>query len=263
MSIRAIIVDDEPLGRERMRMLLEKVDDIEIVAECDGGVAAVEQIAALKPGIVFLDIQMPDLDGFGVIDRLHRRGDALPLIIFVTAYNEYAVKAFEVHAFDYLLKPVQKVRLVQAVDRARDQLTKPVAGVAGGEEQLDRLAKLLLDVQAPAKSTFLKRLEVRSQGRIDYVDIDDVLWLEADRNYIEVHTANKMYLARMTMTELEAKLDPAKFVRISRSSLVMLSCVKSIKSVGRRDHVVELTTGAELALTRPLKELQERMQFPG
>ncbi len=253
MTLKAIIVDDEPLGRERIRMLLKGFPSISICAECEGGFQAVEEIEKLKPDIVFLDIQMPDLDGFGVVVELDAREVPAPVIIFVTAYDEHAVKAFDVNAMDYLLKPVQADRLGKAVSRAESILAKPEP-----EQWQQSLTELLSTVRA---SNLLHRIEIRSQGRIDYVDVKEVFWLHADGNYIEVHTENETYLARYSLSDLESQLDPDHFFRISRSDIVNLTFVRSIHTVGRREHEVILKDGRKVPLKRGLEELQERLKY--
>lgn len=253
MKHRAIIVDDEALGRERMRMLLEDFPSVSICAECEGGVSAVEKIRESKPDIVFLDIQMPDLDGFGVIEELRSQGSPVPIVIFVTAYNEHAVKAFDVNAIDYLLKPVQAERLGTAIERAEAMLSKP-----DPDDWQSRLTELLSSVNT---SKHLHRIEIRSQGRTDYVNVDEVHWLHADGNYIEVHTAEESHLARMTLAELEKQLDPQIFLRVSRSDVVNLTRVKSIQSEGRRGHVVVLEDGRRVPLKRGMEELQNRLKY--
>ncbi|MCB1095007.1 MAG: response regulator transcription factor [Verrucomicrobiae bacterium] len=254
MKHRAIIVDDEALGRERMRMLLEEFPSVSICAECAGGLQAVEKIQEVRPDIVFLDIQMPDLDGFGVMTELHSLAVPAPVVIFVTAYNEHAVKAFEVNAIDYLLKPVQADRLGKAIERAETMLAKP------DQEKWQASLTEMLAAMRPGNN-HLQRIEIRSQGRTDYVSVDEVYWLQADGNYIEVHTETQTHLARMTLAELERQLDPNVFLRVSRSDVVNLTRVTSIQSVGRRGHVAVLEDGREVPLKRALEELQGRLKY--
>lgn len=253
MNLKAIIVDDEPLGRERLCMLLKRFPSISICAECESGFQAVEAVQQNKPDIVFLDIQMPDLDGFGVIVELKARDVSVPVIIFVTAYNEHAVKAFEVNAIDYLLKPVQADRLGQAVSRVEAMLARPEP-----VHWQQSLTELLTAVRS---SNRLHRIEVRSQGRIDYVDVKEVFWMHADGNYIEVHTENETFIARFSLSDLESQLDPDDFFRISRSDIVQLAYVRSIHTAGRRDHEVILKDGRKVSLKRGFEELQERLKY--
>lgn len=253
MNIRVIIVDDEALGRQRMRMLLEEFSGVTICAECEGGVQAVEAIQEHTPDLVLLDIRMPDLDGFGVIAELRACGVTPPVVIFVTAYNEHAIDAFEVNAIDYLLKPVQAERLEVALERVSTMLSSK-----NPEDWQSKLTELLAATQP---KQFLNRIEIRSQGRTDYVDVEDVTWLKADRNYIEVFTTAKTYLARMTLADLERQLDPNTFMRISRSAMVNLTCVKGIQTEGRRGHEILLRDGSKVPLKRTLEEVQNRLKF--
>ena len=254
--MRAIIVDDEPLGRERVRMLSETIEDLVICAECKGGHEAVRKIQELTPELVFLDIQMPQLDGFGVLTTLRETDTSLPEIVFITAYDQHAVKAFEVNAIDYLLKPIQKDRFQQAVARVRSRLEP--AHKSSHPEQLLTLLQGIVPKQTPPP---MRRLEVRSQGRIDYVSVDDIFWLEADGNYVNVHTRSRSQLARITLAELEASLPEGVFFRISRSAIVRLDRITALRADGRRDHRAELSNGAELPVTRSLQELQRRIQY--
>ena len=256
MNLTAIIVDDEPLGRERIRMLTSGMTDLEILAECEDGHDAVCQVEALSPDVLFLDIQMPGLDGFGVIETLKKQSIPLPHIIFITAYDAHAVQAFEVHAIDYLLKPVQQDRLQNAVDRIRKQKQTTDHGPID-----TRLEQLLNQLQSSPKGTsHIRRVEVRSQGRIDYVSVDDIEWMEADGNYVSVHTKNQEHLARITLSELEDSLDPGQFYRVSRKLMIRLNQVVTLKSEGRRDHRIVLKSGIELPFTRSLQELQSRLR---
>ena len=252
-TLRVLIVDDEPLGRERVRGFVGKTEGLALCGECADGREAVAAIRAERPDLVFLDIRMPDLDGFGVLDALQRGGIPLPVVVFVTAYDAHALQAFEVNAIDYLLKPVQRARFEQAVARARGLLDK------GDPTALaENLARLLAD-QRPK---FLRSIEARSPGRIDYVPVDEILWIGADANYAEIHTGGpRAFLARTTITELEARLDPARFLRIGRSVIVSLHAVRTLRTAGRA-HQAELANGEKLAVTRNLDELQRRLQFP-
>ena len=202
---------------------------------------------------MFLDIQMPDLDGFGVLSELRSKNIPAPIVIFVTAYNEHAVRAFEVNAIDYLLKPVQAERLEKALERAQSLRTEPES-----ELWQKNLATMLESLQP---GNFLTRIEIRSQGRSDYVNVDEVTWLKADGNYIEVHTGNRTHHARITLAELERQLDPKRFHRISRSSLVNLNRIRSIQSDGRRGHDIVLDDDSRIPLKRSLEELQKRLKY--
>lgn len=257
-DIRVIIVDDEALGRERIRRFVEATENMTTVTLCDCGTDAVESILKHSPDLVFLDIQMPDLDGFGVIEALNDAMSTLPAIIFVTAYDQHAIKAFEINALDYLLKPVHEARFQTAVDRVRAR-----NDATNQQEVQDQIRQLIAGVPQNAEASYIQRIEVKIGERVDYVRVDTIRWIEADGNYLELHTQSNTHLARMTMAELEGVLDPSLFIRISRSAAVSLSAVDSIKLLGRRDHVVVLRSGEELPITRGLTKIRQRLQFPG
>jgi two-component system LytT family response regulator len=237
-------------------MLAKSIPDLEILAECEDGYQAVEQTLLHKPDLLFLDIQMPELDGFGVVQALHKQMEKLPEIIFVTAYDAHAVQAFEINAIDYLLKPVQKERLQSAVDRVRANRT---AKQETGQD--DRLEKLLEQLHATTQTKpFIRRIEIRSQGRIDYVPVEVIEWMEADGNYVTVHTKDQQHLARITMSELEETLDPKQFYRVSRKLMIRLNQVATLKSEGRRDHHIILKNGTEIPCSKSLQDLQEKLR---
>ena len=261
-KLRALIVDDESLGRERVRIFLEKDDQVEIVGECPGGIAALEAIQNNEIDVVFLDIQMPDLDGFGVIRELEKLKKPLPSIVFVTAYDKHAVRAFEVHAVDYLLKPIDRERLRSALDRVRE-----IRERAGMEDTIRLQLQALLagtgGVEEKEENVHPQRIEVRSHGRWDYVPVSDIHWINADGNYLEIHTASDEFLHRETMSKMESQLDPDQFLRIGRSTIVCLNRVKSVTTLGRSDHLAIMEDGSELPITRNLKELQNRLRYGG
>lgn len=253
MTYQALIVDDEPLGRERIRQLLANEPDFHVVGECANGAEAVTAISKDQPDVVFLDIQMPGLDGFGVLHALQEAHVVLPSIIFVTAFDRHAVQAFEVHALDYLLKPVERERFQQALKRIRDNRQQAGPAIPEGFMRW-------LETQA-RPSTYLSRLEVRNHDRWEYIPVGQVMSLEADGNYIEVHTDERSHLIRTTMAELEDKLNPADFLRIGRSTIVNLSAVASIKREGRNDFLAVMKNGRRLPIARGIGTLQQRMQF--
>lgn len=253
MSIRVLIVDDEPLGRERLRMHLKDIVGVSVVAECAGGTSAVKSIVADKPDLVLLDIQMPDLDGFGVVEELRRRRIEVPMVIFVTAYDQHAVRAFEINAVDYLLKPVQVDRLVEAIERARARLARP-----DPEGWSRSLGELLATARAGG---YLQQIEVRTHGRAEYVGVREIAWLKADGNYVEIHTAERTHLIRETLAELEGRLDPGIFLRVSRSALLNLNHVCRIQNAGRRGHEAVLDDGTCVPIRRALDELRRLLRF--
>lgn len=252
MKLRVVIVDDEELARERVRSLLARAEDVEVVAECASGPEAIEVIAREKPDLVFLDIQMPEMDGFEVLQAL---GDELPAVIFVTAFDRYAVRAFEVHALDYLLKPFKPARLEAALERARKTLRDGDAG-----ETARRILSLLEERRAEAP-TYVTRLAVRQGDRIRFIKVADVDWIEASGNYVVIHAGGEHPTLRETLGALEARLSPKRFFRVSRSALVNLERVLEVRPVGRDEHVVVLKSGVRVPLTRGVRELQERLRY--
>jgi two-component system LytT family response regulator len=246
---RALIVDDEPLAREGIRLHLEQEKDFEIVGECGDGEEALAAIRELAPDVVFLDIQMPGRDGFAVLDAL--AGTTLPQIVFVTAYDQFALQAFEAHALDYLLKPFDEERFRRAIDRVRTQLR--------GQKRRDldsRIAQLLADVRE--RPRYFERLVVRSGGRILILRVDDVDWIEAAANYVKLHVGPRVYLLRETMNRLEEKLDPARFIRIHRSTIVRVDRIRELEPLFQGDYLVILHDGARLTSSRSYRDkLQE------
>lgn len=251
-KIRALIVDDEPLAREGMRLHLEAHPDIEVIAEAGDGEAAVEMINSLRPDLVFLDVQMPGLDGFGVVEAVGI--DAMPAVVFVTAYDQFALRAFDTNAVDYVLKPVDTDRLRRALDHARTQ----IRGRRRSEIE-ERLIGLLAELHG--KGQYLERIVVRSGGRILILRTSDIDWLEAASNYVRIHAGGKEYLLRETMTNLETRLDPAEFVRIHRSTIVRLSRIRELEPLFQGDYVLILEDGTRLTSSRGYRDrLQELLQ---
>jgi len=241
MSIRTIVVDDEPLACERIRMLLDQESDIQIVSECRNGAAALRAIQQLKPDLVFLDVQMPELTGFEVLERLDPA--STPTIIFVTAYDQYALKAFEVCALDYLLKPFDRDRFTRALNRARAELSRRKAGKVS-----EHVLQLLSELERGKK--YLEKLIVRTGGRVLFVRIDEIDWIEAAGNYVRLHLGKDEFLYRETMTKLEAQLNPERFARIHRSIIVNTDRIKELQPWFRGDYQVVLRDNRKLTLTR-------------
>ncbi|MFQ5570125.1 MAG: LytR/AlgR family response regulator transcription factor [Rhodothermales bacterium] len=249
--IRTLIVDDEPLGRQRIRTLLEQEPDLAVVGECANGREAVAAVRKLVPDLVFLDVQMPLMNGFDVVEEL---GTAhLPVVIFVTAYDRYALKAFEVHALDYLLKPFDRERFQKALQRARHHLHR---------ESIDalsrRLQALLADYQGrpkPAREgAFLKRLAVKSAGQVFFLNVEEIDWIEAAGNYAGLHVKDRTHLARETMAGLEARLDPDRFLRIHRSTIVNLDRIKALQPLYNGEYVFTLHDGTRLQSSRSYRD---------
>lgn len=242
--IRTLIVDDEPLARERIRAMLEGQDDIEVVAECGNGTEAVSKISELSPQLVFLDVQMPEADGFDVAEAVN--GESLPVIVFVTAYDQYALKAFDANAVDYLLKPFDKARFLQSLQRVRQEVSD-----AENRDQ-ERIAALLRDVRG--ESSFAERFAIKDDGRIFFVRAREIDWIEAAGNYVRLFCGESMHLMRSTMSALEARLDPDRFLRIHRSTIVNLDSVNEIQPLFHGEHVVIMRNGARLTLSRGYRQ---------
>ena len=245
MTIRTLIVDDEPLARDRVKRFLRDEEDVEVIGECGNGDDAVELIKSENPDLVFLDIQMPEKNGFEVIKSLS--GKRLPTVVFVTAYDKYALQAFDVHALDYLLKPYNRGRIKRAVSRAREHIEHKRLG------NLDeRLNTLIADLKSEKK--YLERLVVKSIGRVFFLKTDEIDWIEAAGNYVKLHVGRETHMIRETMNGIEAKLDPDKFLRIHRSTVVNIDRIKELHPMFSGDYAVILRNGTELALSRNYRD---------
>jgi two-component system LytT family response regulator len=242
--IRTLIVDDEQLARASLRVLLGADPDIELVGECSSGLDAVTQIAARAPELVFLDVQMPRMTGFEVLAAV---GDARPfVVVFVTAYDSYAIEAFDVEALDYVLKPFDDRRFHRAVERAKDQIR---------HARLGSLASELVHVMAgaapePPAAAPAERLVIRDGGRTVFVPLADIDWIEAADYYVQLHAGGQSYLHREPLRDLEARLDPRRFVRIHRSTIVAIDRVAELRPSAHGDHCVRLRDGTDLKLSR-------------
>jgi DNA-binding LytR/AlgR family response regulator len=235
--MRILIVDDESPARERLKRLLDGIEGVELTGEAEDGPQAVELIEREQPDLVLLDIQMPGLDGFGVIEALEKP----PPIVFVTAYDEYAIRAFEVNALDYLLKPITRERLEKAIRRAQEELAE--------EHDLSARFAPLLEGLA-AQGHYLTRLAVRHRNRIRVLNVDEVDWIGVENEQTFVHVGSEARPVQRTLAELEARLDPARFFRAHRSAIVNLDRVKEIVPWFKGSHKLRLTTGAEVELSR-------------
>jgi two-component system, LytTR family, response regulator len=255
-KIRTLIVDDEPIARENLRALLDGDPDVEIVGECGSGAQAVRLIRADAPDLVFLDVQMPEMNGFEVLKRVDP--GRIPAIVFVTAYDQYAIKAFEVQALDYLLKPFDDDRFAQALRRAKSHLEQREA--AGLRQRL--LALLEPDVAEPPagpRPAYEGKFLVKTASRIFFVKAEEIDWIEAADYYVCLHVGNQRHLLRQTMSEMEAKLDPACFLRIHRSTIVNLSRVTRVMTRPGGEYAVVLADGTSLRLSRGRKEQVEQI----
>jgi two-component system LytT family response regulator len=240
MKTRVLIVDDEPIARRGIRRFLAKHNDIEIVGEAANGISAVEQINDLHPDIVFLDVQMPDLDGFGVIENVETSTGRAPVYVFVTAYDAHALRAFEVHAVDYLLKPYDKERFARALAHAR--------------EVLDRRGKANRDLEPLLESLRtlrpLERFVVKDKKRIFFVSVSSVLWIEAAGNYACIHTAKDSHLLRETLAHLEEKLAPHQFIRVRKSAIVNGASIIEIRPMFDGVYDIVLAGGTVVTSSR-------------
>lgn len=245
--IRILVVDDEPLAREKIRQMARRDSGIEIVGECSNGAEAIAAVREMSPDLVLLDVQMPECGGFEALEAL-RNEERVPAVIFVTAYDQYAVRAFEVHALDYLLKPFDRERFETAIKRARAYLRSEPRS-----NGLDGKILALLE-QLRAEKSYAERLVVREGGRVFFLETGEIDWIEAEGNYVNVHTARKSHLMRETITGLESQLDPRRFVRIHRSAIVNIGSVKELQPWSHGEFRVILRDGTELTLSRNYRE---------
>lgn len=265
--VRVLIVDDESLARERVRRLLQAEPDVVIVGEASNGVEAVEQARALRPDIMCLDVQMPEMDGFAVVEELS--GPDAPMVMFVTAHDEHAQRAFDVHAVDYVLKPVDAERFRTAFQRARNRRAQQAAADRLGEllETVRRLAEgsgatlATTDGPPPAAengSRHASRILVKHEGRMFFVKTAEIDWIEADRNYVKLHVGKATHIIRERISHLEDTLDPRVFARIHRSTIVNLNRVREMQQWFSGDFVVLLDDGTRLRLSRHYRDRVEK-----
>jgi two-component system, LytTR family, response regulator len=295
--IRTLIVDDEPLARENLRLRLRDIDDFVVVGECASGREAIGAITGMRPDLVFLDVRMPGLDGFAVIEELEP--ESMPAIVFVTAFDRYALEAFRVHALDYLLKPIEEERFAETLQTCRERVADmrqlasgsgtdrsvasettgrdrrrsaeilfqlsgtaahpggAPAGVTAPPADLSRSGTPVLPSGPAAADPFLDRLVIKSGGRVFFLRIAAVDWIEAYGDYVRLHVGAQSYLLRRTMNEMETRLPTRDFARTNRSAIVNLDRVKDLEPASRGELLVRLTTGRELKLTRVYREKLE------
>lgn len=249
-KIRVLVVDDEPLARSGVADLLARDPELEVVGQCGDGRTAVEAIRTLKPDLVLLDIQMPEMDGFQVIGEVG--AERMPAVIFVTAYDQFALRAFEVHALDYLLKPFDDERFLAAVARSKRAMRNQDVG-----QLSQQLIGLLVTRHSGGATPYLTRLVVKNAGKVTFVRVDDIDWIEAADYYVRLHVARKSHLLRETMSTLEGQLDPARFFRVHRSAIVNLDRLVEIQPYFHGEHVLVLQDGSKLKLSRSRKEKLE------
>jgi two-component system LytT family response regulator len=241
MTIRAMIVDDEPLARRRIRSLLAEAGDVEVAAECANGKEAIQAIEASPPDLLFLDIQMPELDGFDVLQAVGV--GHVPVVIFVTAYDQFALRAFEAHALDYLLKPFDDERFEAALQRARERIRQQQGG------DLDRRLRALLE-EARGDRGYLQRLAVPTGQRSVFIRTEQIDWIEAERNYIRLHVGGRTHLLRENLSRIESALDPTVFCRIHRSTIVNINRIQAVEAPLRGESLVVLHDGTKLTSGR-------------
>jgi two-component system LytT family response regulator len=241
VPITALIVDDEPLARKRIRRLLRDATDVTIVGEAGGGEDALRLLDELVPQVVFLDVQMPRMDGFEVVRRIPQ--ESRPLIVFVTAYQQYALEAFRASAVQYLLKPVERESLQLALTRVRELLAA---------RSNPSLTAFLERVQQ--RTDFMQHVAVKSRERVRLVPVEEIDWFESAGNYVRLHVGSERFLLRQTMQGLEEKLDPTQFVRIHRTTIVNLQRIRETRPASHGDHVVVLHDGTQLQMSRAYRE---------
>jgi len=252
--MRVVIADDESLARKKLRMMLGSESGLQVVAECQDGAETIQALNTYKPDLLMLDIQMPDLDGFEVLSRV--LPDEMPMVIFTTAFDRHAVRAFEAHALDYLLKPFDQERLHQAVSRARTELLK-----ATDREATHRILDYLSERTAkqPAEN---RRLIIRAGGRVVFLSFDEIDWVEAAANYVRIYVGKQGYLLRRGIGDIAERLDPLQFIRIHRSTIVNVQKIKELQPVNSGEYIVVLKDGKELSCSRGyragLQELIDR-----
>src|SRR5438128_691043 len=243
-AIRTLIVDDEPLARRRIRRMLARHPDVEVIGECANGREAVAAINEQRPALVFLDVQMPEVDGFAVLGAV--AAGEMPLVIFVTAYDQYALRAFEVHALDYLLKPFDRRRFDMAMQRVKSRLANERSDVS------QRTIALLEELRA--QQSHVERMVIKAGGRAFFLKTDEIDWVEAEGKYVRLHVGRESYLVREAISQVEAQLDPKRFLRIHRSTIVNLDRVRELQPWFHNDYRVILRDGTELMLSRSCRK---------
>jgi two-component system, LytTR family, response regulator len=244
-----IIADDEPLARRKLRLMLECESDVYVVAECQDGAETVRALQSYKPDLLLLDVRMPDLDGFEVLNQVSPVD--LPMVVFTTAYDSHAVRAFEAHALDYLLKPFDQERLHQAVSRARTELLR-----SSDREATQRIWRYL--AEGAGKQPTARRLIIKTGGRVVFLGFDEIDWVEAAANYVRIYVGKQTYLLRRGIGDIAERLDPSQFIRIHRSAIVNVHKIKELQPVNSGEYIVILKDGKELPCSRGYRSgLQE------
>jgi two-component system, LytTR family, response regulator len=249
-TLRTVIADDEGLARKKLRLLLGLEGGVNVSAECRDGKETIAAVQVHKPDLLFLDIEMPDLDGFEVLNQI--RGDQMPIVIFTTAYHHHAIRAFEAHALDYLLKPFNQVRLHRSLERARSELLK-------SHEQSVRARILDSFSSTKPESIPLRRLVIKTSGRVVFLDMNEIDWIEAAANYVRVHAGRDFYLLREGIGNMAAKLDSGRFVRIHRSFIVNISRIRELQPCDNGEFIAVLKNGKELSCSRGCRSELQRL----
>ena len=255
MKIRALIIDDEPLARKRIRFLAQDDVLLEVIGECANGLEAIPVIERERPDVLFLDVQMPEMDGFELLEKLAR--EHLPAVIFTTAFDRHAVRAFEKHALDYLVKPLQPERFKAAVARAREHLANRQASSAARG-----LLEMLAARPTAAPTRYLTRITVKNDDRVIVVKAADIDSIESAGNYVAVNVGKESHILRETLNALETQLDPEHFLRVSRSAIVNLDRVKELQPMFKGEHIVVLKNGKQLTMSRGmLRDVEQALKF--
>jgi two-component system, LytTR family, response regulator len=249
-NIRTVIADDENLARQKLRILLAAEPGIHIVAECKNGQETLDALQAYRPDMLMLDVQMPDVDGFELLKRVS--AEQMPIVIFTTAYDQYAIRAFEAHALDYLLKPFDRERLHRAIERARTELLK-----SSDPEFTKRLLALLTDAK-PASRTD-QRLVIKAAGRVVFLDVEEIEWIEAAANYVRLYAGKESYLLRGSIGRIAERLDPTQFVRIHRSTIVNVRNIRELQPCNSGEFMVILRNGKELSGSRGYRSMLQSL----
>jgi two-component system LytT family response regulator len=252
--VRTIIADDEQLARQKLRLLLDSELEVEVVAECHDGGQTLSAIRTCRPDLLLLDIQMPDLDGFQVLGEISPA--EMPIVIFTSAYDQYAIRAFEAHALDYLLKPFDQERLHQAIERARSEL-RNAKGREITQRIVDLLSRVKTEKQAPPESD--GRLVIKTKGRIVFLNLDEIDWIEASANYVRLNVSRESYLFRETISRISERLNPNHFIRIHRSVIVNVRKIKELIPVNSGEYIVVLKSGKELSCSRGYRANVQQM----
>lgn len=263
--LKVIVVDDEPLARKGMQVRLKEFAELEVIAECSNGEQAIEAINRLQPDLVFLDVEMPGMDGFTVLKQLQQLNSHLPYVVFVTAYDHYAFNAFEVSALDYVLKPVEPERLKQAVEKAirvaqaqdsqlhKGQLAEAVARLTG--EDTDNILQRLDNAEPVVNERYPEAISIKDSGEITRVPVSAIEWVDAAGDYMCIHTRDgQTHILRRTMKELEQELDPRLFVRVHRSAIVNVHTIAKLQMLANGEHQLMLTNGQAVKVSRSYKD---------